>query len=165
LVAGEFAVTVKLPLAPAGIAAATLIAKGQLVAALTATVVDPVHSVAPAGGNASDGVADGVMVALWTWDGVLLPAVVDDFDPVAEVDFDGLVAVVGEPPPANQRAPPTIAAMTRIARRMITPREPEKLPRAGRCTGVTAKGGGGVGGGGTFGRSDGNRSASGVPGR
>jgi hypothetical protein len=116
---------VKLPVEPDGIAAATFWAKPQLVAELTARVVDPGHNVAPAGGNASDGVADGVTEALCA--GVdVLGAAVADADVVAAADFDGLFTVVGEPPPVNQRMPPAIAATTSRTNRRMTPRAPER---------------------------------------
>src|SRR5665647_1260238 len=136
-------------------AAATLSANSQLVAALTATVVEPEHNVAPLGGNVSDGVADGVTVALCTLDEVPL-ALLPEADVLADGDFDVAPAsAVGEPPPVNQSTPPMIAAMTSRASRMMTPRAPDKFPCAGRD----------VGGSGVYGRSDGKRSASGVPGR
>src|SRR5665647_510028 len=109
-------------------AAATFCANSQLVAALTATVVEPEQSVAPLGGNASDGVADGVTVALCTLDGVP-EALLPEADVLADGDF--VVApepAVGEPPPVNQSTPPTIAAITSSANRMMAPRAPEKFP-------------------------------------
>jgi hypothetical protein len=88
-------------------------------------------------------------------DGVPL-ALLPEADVLADGDFDvAPEPAVGEPPPVNQSTPPMIAAITRTASRMMTPREPEKFPRDGRD----------VGGSGVFGRSDGKRSASGVPGR
>jgi len=151
-VTGEVAVTVNVPVAEAGIAAATLSANSQLVVEFTATLVEPVHSVEPAGGNASTGVPVGVFGALAEADvdveGFAEDAAVEVVLPAAVVEV-----ALGAEPPANQRYPPRIAARMSKPSRIMTPRAPEKFARAGPA-----------GAGTLYGRFAGSRSASGVPG-
>ncbi len=60
-------------------------------------------------------------------------------DPAPVADFDVVVfALVGVPPPENQRMPPMTATSTSTPSRIITPRAPEKLARDGPTGAGTA---------------------------
>ena len=120
-------------------AAATLLANSQLVVELTATVVEPWHSVESAGGNASAGVPVGDFGAVADAEPEADPLpFADEAAPLTDFDVVAPDEPFGVPPPLNQRMPPITAISTSTPSRIITPRAPERLAREGPTGAGTA---------------------------